>query len=60
MLFWFSVMPLLVLSPAIGMALFGPNWNGDYEKEDSLGKIITDKMPMANGVFIVIFIVSGK
>ena len=60
LLLWFSVMPLLVLSPAIGFTLFGPNWNGAYRQDDSLAQIIKDTMPLATGIFTVIFSISGK
>jgi len=59
LILWFSVMPLLVLSPAIGMTLFGPNWNGNYGQDDSLAQIIKDTMPLAKGIFTVIFSISA-
>ena len=53
-------MPLLVLSPAIGMTLFGPNWNGNYNQDDSLAQIIDDKMPLGKSIFTVVFSLSGR
>ena len=56
----------LVLSPAIGMTLYGPNWNGVYWEQnttqgtDSLAAIIDAANPTLTKVFRIIFIVSGK
>ena len=52
-------MPLLVLSPAIGMTLFGANWNGNYGQNDSLAEIIKEKIPLAKSIFTVVFSLSG-
>ena len=55
-----------VLSPAIGMTLYGPNWNGIYWEQnttkgtDSLAAIIDSASPTATKTFKWIFIVSGK
>ena len=55
-----------VLSPAIGMTLYGPNWNGIYWEQnttkgtDSLAAIIDSASPTATKTFKWIFIVSGE
>ena len=55
-----------VLSPAIGMTLYGPNWNGIYWEQnttkgtDSLAAIIDSASPTATKTFKWIFIVSGN
>ncbi len=55
-----------VLSPAIGMTLYGPNWNGVYWEQnstqgtDSLAAIIDSASPTLTKTFKIIFIISGN
>ena len=63
---YFRVKHVSVLSPAIGMTLYGPNWNGIYWEQnttkgtDSLAAIIDSASPTATKTFKWIFIVSGE
>ena len=54
-----------MLSPAIGMTLYGPNWNGvKWEQnttkgDDALAALLYSASPTAAKTFKIIFIVSG-
>ena len=54
-----------MLSPAIGMTLYGPNWNGvKWEQnttkgDDALAALLYTASPTAAKTFKIIFIVSG-